>query len=46
MDTSKLRKRMPVSTLFDPKIVLPAIGQAFVKLNPADSDEESGDLRA
>ena len=35
METSKLRKRMPVSTLFDPKIVLPAIGQAFVKLNPA-----------
>ena len=35
MDTSKLRKRMPVSTLFDPKIVLPAIGQAFAKLNPA-----------
>ena len=35
MDTSKLRKRMPVSTLFDPKIVMPAIGQAFVKLNPA-----------
>src|SRR5665213_2166702 len=35
MDTTKLRKRMPVSTLFDPKIVLPAIGQAFVKLNPA-----------
>ncbi len=35
METSKLRKRMPVSTLFDPKIVVPAIGQAFVKLNPA-----------
>ncbi|MGC2778524.1 MAG: potassium-transporting ATPase subunit KdpB [Bradyrhizobium sp.] len=35
METSKIRKRMPVSTLFDPKIVLPAIGQAFVKLNPA-----------
>ena len=35
MDTSKLRKRMPVSTLFDTKIVLPAIGQAFAKLNPA-----------
>lgn len=35
MDTTKLRKRMPVSTLFDPKIVLPAIGQSFVKLNPA-----------
>ena len=34
METSKLRKRMPVSTLFDPKIVLPAIGQAFVKLDP------------
>src|SRR6202049_2157885 len=35
MDTSKLRKRMPVSTMVDPKIVLPAIGQAFVKLNPS-----------
>jgi potassium-transporting ATPase ATP-binding subunit len=34
MDNTKLRKRMPVSTLFDPKIVLPAIGQSFVKLNP------------
>jgi len=34
METSKLRKRMPVATLLDPKIVLPAIGQAFVKLNP------------
>ena len=29
-----LRKRMPVSALFDPKIVVPAIGSAFVKLNP------------
>jgi K+-transporting ATPase ATPase B chain len=35
METSKMRKRMAVSTLFDPKIVVPAIGQAFVKLNPA-----------
>ena len=35
METSKLRKRMPVSTLFDPKILVPAIGQAFVKLDPA-----------
>ena len=26
---------MPVATLLDPKIVGPAIGQAFVKLNPA-----------
>src|SRR6266849_4692014 len=25
---------MPVSALFDPKIVVPAIGSAFVKLNP------------
>ena len=35
METSKVRKRMPVATLLDPKIVVPAIGQAFVKLNPA-----------
>jgi K+-transporting ATPase ATPase B chain len=35
METSKLRKRVAVSTMFDPKIVVPAIGQAFVKLNPA-----------
>src|ERR1700685_2926782 len=34
METSTLRKSMPVSALFDPKIVLPAIGSAFVKLNP------------
>src|SRR5580692_8647290 len=34
METSALRKSMPVSALFDPKIVLPAIGSAFVKLNP------------
>src|ERR1700726_975003 len=34
METSTLRKRMPVSALFDPKIVLPAIGSAFAKLNP------------
>ena len=34
METSHLRKRMPVSALFDPKIVIPAIGSAFVKLNP------------
>src|SRR5712672_3054664 len=34
MDTTTLRKRMPVSALLDPKIVLPAIGSAFVKLNP------------
>ena len=34
METSQLRKRMPVSALLDPKIVLPAIGSAFVKLDP------------
>src|SRR5689334_25198800 len=34
MDTSRLRKRMPVATLLDPKIVGPAVSQAFVKLNP------------
>src|SRR4030081_3313292 len=34
MKTSQLRKQMPVSALFDPKIVLPAIGSAFVKLDP------------
>jgi K+-transporting ATPase ATPase B chain len=34
METSKLRKRMPVTTLLDPSIVVPAIGQAFVKLDP------------
>src|SRR5262245_12236635 len=34
METSKLRKRMPVATMLDPAIILPAVGQAFVKLNP------------
>ena len=34
METPKIRKRMPVSALLDPKIVIPAIGQAFVKLDP------------
>jgi potassium-transporting ATPase ATP-binding subunit len=34
MESSTLRKQMPVSALFDPKIVVPAIGSAFVKLNP------------
>ena len=34
MATSTLRKQMPVTALLDPKIVLPAIGSAFVKLNP------------
>ena len=34
MEASTLRKRIPVSALIDPKIVLPAIGSAFVKFNP------------
>ncbi len=34
METSTLRKGIPVSALFDPKIVLPAIGSAFVKFDP------------
>jgi potassium-transporting ATPase ATP-binding subunit len=34
METSNIRKRMPVSALFDRKIVVPAIGSAFVKLDP------------
>src|SRR5689334_2852387 len=34
METSRLRNRMPVTALTDPKIVIPAIGSAFVKLNP------------
>ena len=34
METSHLRKRMPVSSLFNPRIVVPAIGSAFIKLNP------------
>jgi potassium-transporting ATPase ATP-binding subunit len=34
MESTYLRKRMPVSALFDPKIVVPAIGSAFVKLDP------------
>src|SRR6202140_1777503 len=34
METSKIRKQTPVSALLDPKIVWPAIGASFVKLNP------------
>jgi potassium-transporting ATPase ATP-binding subunit len=34
METSNIRKGKPVSALVDPKIVLPAIGSAFVKLDP------------
>ena len=34
MQTSPLRKRMPVTALTDPKIIVPAIGAAFAKLYP------------
>src|SRR3981081_3147195 len=34
METSNIRKQMPVSALFAPKIGVPAIGSAFVKLDP------------
>src|SRR6202451_1996509 len=30
----KANKRMPVATMLDPKIVIPAIGSSFVKLDP------------
>ena len=34
MESSNIRKGVPVSALLDPKIVMPAVGSAFVKLNP------------
>src|SRR5882724_2690257 len=34
METQNIRKGTPASALFDPKIVLPAIGASFVKLDP------------
>jgi potassium-transporting ATPase ATP-binding subunit len=34
METPQLRNRAPSSALFDAKIVVPAIGSAFVKLDP------------
>ncbi|PZA10723.1 K(+)-transporting ATPase subunit B [Rhodopseudomonas palustris] len=34
MKVSKLRKRTSSATMLDPAILVPAIGQAFVKLNP------------
>ncbi len=34
MATSILRKRMPVTALADPKIIVPAVGAAFAKLDP------------
>jgi K+-transporting ATPase ATPase B chain len=34
MESSTSRRSRPVSALFDPKIIVPAIGFSFVKLNP------------
>jgi K+-transporting ATPase ATPase B chain len=34
MEVLKLQKRTPVSAMLDPKIVMPAIGSAFTKLDP------------
>ena len=34
MDTMKLQKQVPVSAMLDPKIVWPAIGSSFAKLDP------------
>src|ERR1700704_5900903 len=34
METMKLQKQVPVSAMLDPKIVVPAIGSAFAKLDP------------
>jgi potassium-transporting ATPase ATP-binding subunit len=34
MEMTKLQKRVPVSAMLDPKIVVPAIGSAFAKLDP------------
>src|SRR5215510_10150785 len=34
LEIATTRKRMPVSALFDPKIVWPAVGSAFAKLDP------------
>src|SRR5215470_9046117 len=34
MELSKTRKRTPITTITDPKILVPAIGEAFKKLDP------------
>src|SRR5271156_3131326 len=34
MEAMKLQKQVPVSAMLDPKIVMPAIGSAFAKLDP------------
>src|ERR1700749_2190195 len=34
MEAMKLQKRVPVSAMLDPRIVVPAIGSSFAKLDP------------
>src|SRR5471030_3090839 len=34
MESMKLQKQVPVTAMLDPKIVIPAIGSSFVKLDP------------
>ncbi len=34
METSQVRKRMPAAALVDPKVLRPALGSAFMKLDP------------
>src|ERR1700742_3069266 len=34
METMKLQKQVTASTMLDPKILVPAIGSAFIKLDP------------
>jgi K+-transporting ATPase ATPase B chain len=34
MELSHIRKRMPIATMTDPKILVPAVGEAFKKLDP------------
>src|SRR3984885_14930866 len=34
MEAMKLQKQVPVTAMLDPKIVIPAVGSAFVKLDP------------
>ena len=39
-----MRKRMPVTTLTDPKILGPAVVDALKKLDPQADDQEPGDV--
>ena len=45
METSQLRKRMPVSALADPKIVVPAHRRGVRQARSAHADQEPGDVR-